>query len=201
MKSHDRLEHQRPLLLSPITPTHCFLLDAHLFFYLAHTTIQMEKQKRQRQPTTVETLQESGATTKHPKLVLKPPKFITARQTQHEAENISTILENVLELETAELVLEYMLELIDTCKLETVVGQQSVWSSEEVAKCISVVGKIAKAYRSDTAICCVLVHVLEILAAKLRSSSEGVLPKNLQLFALSLVDHSEESKGLIEGVN
>lgn len=148
--------------------------------------------KRQKVPTSVETIQEGPTVTKHPKLVLKPPKFITDRQKQDDLPTVSSILEDTLQLETAEDVVERLLRLLDSHKLESVLEQQGTWSPEEMGKCIGNIGKLAKTYRGDVSVCCVLVHVVEIFGMKLKSSSDGdCLPKNFQLFVLSLVDHGE----------
>ena len=118
--------------------------------------------------------------------------FITAKQRPHyESQTISSILESVLELETSEFVLEHLLQLIESHRLDMILEWRGTWSTEEVSMCISTLGKLAKTHREDIAVCCVLVHVVEILAAKLKSESEGVLPKILQTFALTLLDHGK----------
>ena len=150
------------------------------------------ERKRQKPTSSIETVQEGGTVPKQQKLVLKPPSFITAKQRPHyESQTISSILESVLELETSEFVLEHLLQLIESHRLDMILEWRGTWSTEEVSMCISTLGKLAKTHREDIAVCCVLVHVVEILAAKLKSESEGVLPKILQTFALTLLDHGK----------
>ena len=149
------------------------------------------ERKRPKPPSPVNTQQEEPTPPKHAKLVLKPPKFITSKLKDAPQANINSLLEDILQLETAEDVLEQLLGLLDSCKLELLLEQQGLLNSEEVAKCIGTVGKLAKLYRGDVCVCCVLVHVVEVCSMKLRSSSEGYLPKSLQLFVLSLIDHGE----------
>ncbi len=149
--------------------------------------------KRPRSPTLVETLQEGAPPTKQSKLVLKPPKFITdKKQKLPPAPTVSSTLESVLEYETAEQILESLISLIDSNKLQILLAGRRKWPSEEGSKCLSVVGRLAKAHRGDIAICCVLVRVLEVLALEMEGESEGIVPKNFQMFVLSLVDHGEE---------
>ena len=149
------------------------------------------ERKRQRSSAPADTLQEAAASTKHAKLVLKPPKFLTSKPKESEPQTVSSLLEQVSELETAEDVLEHLLGLLDSHALEFLMEQQrqGVWSQEEVGRCIGSIGKLAKLYRGDVCVCCVLVHVVEMLGVKLSGESEGLLPKNFQLFALSLLDH------------
>ncbi len=149
----------------------------------------MEK-KRQRPSAPTDILQEVPAVTKYAKLVLKPPKFITSKQ-KEEPKTVSSLLEHVTELETAEDVLEHLLGLLDSHALEFLMEQQrqGVWSQEEVGRCVGSIGKLAKMHRGDVCVCCVLVHVVEMLGVRLSGDSEGLLPKNFQLFALSLLDH------------
>lgn len=150
------------------------------------------ERKRQKPSPSADTLQEAPAT-KHAKLVLKPPKFLTAKAKETEPEAVSSLLERVCELETAEDVLEHLLGLLDSHALDFLMEQQwkGAWSQEEVGRCIGNIGKLAKTYREDVCVCCVLVHVVEMLGVKLSGESEGLLPKNFQLFALSLLDHGK----------
>lgn len=153
--------------------------------------MEMER-KRQKPPVTAGTLQEGPeVTAKHAKLVLKPPKFITAKQKRGDLETFSSVLDAALQLETAGDVLQRLLDLLNSHKLGSLLEQQEVWPAEEVGKCIGTIGKLAKTYREDVCVCCVLVHIVEMFGAALRSSYDGVLPKSFQLFALSLVDHGK----------
>lgn len=151
--------------------------------------------KRPRLPSPVNTLQqEEPKPPKHAKLVLKPPKFITSKLRQEDTvptTTTSSLLEDILQLETAEQVLEQLLVLLDSCKLELLLEQQGALSPDQVTRCVGNIGKLAKTYREDVSVCCVLVHVVEVFGSKLKSSSEGLLPRNFQLFVLSLVDHGE----------
>lgn len=149
------------------------------------------ERKRVEPSTSADTVQEGpGVTSKRAKLVLKPPKFLTAKQKQVERESFSSLLDGTLQLESAEDVLQRLLELLNARKLGTVLEQQEVWSSEEVGRCIASIGKLAKSYREDINVCCLLVHIVEMFGASLRcSSSDELLPKNFQLFVLSLLDH------------
>lgn len=152
------------------------------------------ERKRQKPPVTAETtLEGPQVTAKHAKLVLKPPKFITAKQKRSDdLENFASVLEATLQLETAEDVLQRLLDLLNSHKLSILLEQQEEWSGEEVGRCIGSIGKLAKTYRNDVSTCCVLVNVVELFGARLRSSNaEGLLPKSFQLFALSLVDHGK----------
>lgn len=149
------------------------------------------ERKRPKPPSPVLTKQEEPTAPKHAKLVLKPPKFVTSKVKEDVPPSISTLLEDIVQLETAEEVLEHLLELLDSHKLESLLERQSTLSPDQVSKCIGAVGKLAKMYRGDVCVCCVLVHVVEVLGMKLKSTSEGHLPKNFQLFVLSLVDHGE----------
>lgn len=155
---------------------------------------KMAERKRQKPPVAADTVLEGPqVTTKHAKLVLKPPKFITAKLKRgSDQDNFSSLLEATLQLETAEDVLQRLLDLLNSHKLATLLEQQEAWSGEEVARCIASIGKLAKMYRDNVSTCCVLVHIVELFGAKLRSSSsDSLLPKNFQLFALSLVDHGK----------
>lgn len=149
------------------------------------------ERKHPEPPSTASTLQEEPeVTAKRAKLVLKPPKFLTAKQKGVERESFSSLLEAALQLETAEDVLQRLLELLNAHKLGTLLEQQEVWSSEEVGRCIGSIAKLAKTYREDVNVCCLLVHVVEMFGVRLSCcSSDGLLPKNFQLFALSLADH------------
>ena len=152
------------------------------------------ERKRQKPLVAAETaLEGPKVTAKHAKLVLKPPKFITDKQKPSgDLENFSSVLDASLQLETAEDVLQRILELLNSQKLSTLLSQQEVWSGEEVGRCVGTIGKLAKTYRSDINVCCVLVNVVELFGARLRSSNaEGLLPKSFQLFALSLIDHGK----------
>lgn len=155
------------------------------------------ERKGPKPPFTADTLQEgSEAGPKRAKLVLKPPKFLTAKQKkQAERESFSSLLEAAQQLETAEDVLQRFLELLSAHKLDALLEQQQVWSAEEVVRCIANIGKLAKTYREDMNICCLLVHIVEMFGVRVRcTSSDGILPKNFQLFALSLVDHGKPTQ-------
>lgn len=147
--------------------------------------------KRPRPPAPAGTLQEAPPAAKHAKLVLKPPKFITSKLKEPEPQAVSALLESVNDLETAEDVLERLLGLLGSHALQSLLERQrqGVWSQEEVGKCIGSIGKLAKTYRGDVCVCCVLVHVVEMLGVALSGDAEGLLPKNFQVFALSLLDH------------
>lgn len=148
------------------------------------------ERKRSEPPVTVDTLQEGPPiTAKHAKLVLKPPKFITAKQRQDDGETFCSLLEATLQLETAEDVLQRLLDVLNSHKLATLLDQQETWPAEEVARCIGSIGKLAKMHREDVCVCCVLVYIVEMFGVRLRSSSSGVMSKSFHLFALSLVDH------------
>jgi len=152
--------------------------------------------KRQKAPDPVETLQERPIVAKQAKLVLKPPKFITERQKQEEPVSASSVLDDTLQLENAEVVVDHLLELLNSHKLEHVLKGQVKWTPEEVSRCIGSIGKLAKMYRQDVSLCCVLVHVVEKFGLVLRDNSdEDLLPKNFQLFVLSLADHGESVHG------
>ena len=150
------------------------------------------ERKRPRPSSTSETevqqLQDPAA--KHPKLILKPPDFLTTRQRQHEASReISHYVEAMLSLETAEEVSEHFLRLIEICKEgENEVNWTAV-TSEEISKCLSALGKLAKCHRDVVSLCCVLMHAVEVFVAHWISSLGGSLPKNVQTFVLSLLDH------------
>lgn len=176
MRSHDSAV---AFLLTPTSLTHG-----------RKSIVPMEK-KRRKPPAPVDTLQEGPTVAKQAKLVLKPPKFITEKQKQNDPQTISSVLEAVMELETAEDVLEHLLGLLDSYKLQVLLEQQQNWPQEEVGRCIASIGKLAKTYREDVCVCRILVCVVELFGMRLRSSSKGVLPKNFQLFVLSLVDHGE----------
>lgn len=148
------------------------------------------ERKRAEHPISTDTAQE-GPPVKHAKLVLKPPKFLTATKPQHQGETLSSLLESTLELETSEDVLNHLLELLNSHKLETLLEEQEGWSPEEVGKCIACLGKLAKTFREQVSVCCVLVHMVELFGTRLGACSDGLLPKNYQLFALSLVDHGK----------
>jgi hypothetical protein len=150
------------------------------------------ERKRQKPPVASDTVVEGlQVTAKHAKLVLKPPKFITSKQKTHgDQEDFNSVLEATLQLETAEDVLQRLMELLNSRKLATLLERQEVWSGEEIGRCISSLGKLAKTYREDVSMCCVLVQVVELFGARLRGGSlDGLLPRNFQIFALSLVDH------------
>lgn len=149
------------------------------------------ERKRPKPPSPIITKQDEPTVPKHAKLVLKPPKFITSKLKDDVLPTISTLLEDIMQLETAEEVLEHLLELLDSCKLEFLLEIQGALSPDQVGKCIGTIGKLAKKHREDVCVCCVLVHVVEVFGMKLKSTSEGHLPKNFQLFVLSLVDHGE----------
>lgn len=154
----------------------------------------MAERKRQKPPVATDTaLEGSQVTTKHAKLVLKPPKFITAKLKRgSNLENFDSVLEATLQLETAEDVLQRLLDLLNSRKLAALLEKQEAWSGEEVARCIASIGKLAKMHRDNVSMCCVLVHIVELFGARLRSgSSDSLLPKNFQLFALSLIDHGK----------
>lgn len=164
------------------------LIGAHLPHGLSE--VRAMERKRPEYPIPAGTVQE-GPPVKHAKLVLKPPKFLTAAKPQHQGEALSSLLEGALELETSEDVLGRLLELLNSHKLETLLEEQESWPPEEVGKCIGCLGKLAKTYREQVSVCCVLVHIVELLGTRLGACSDGLLPKNYQLFALSLVDHGE----------
>lgn len=147
------------------------------------------ERKRSKPPSPASTQLEEPTAPKHAKLVLKPPKFITSKAKQEPPPSISALLEAVLQLETGEQVLEQLLALLDSRRLESLLEQQGLLSPEQVSKCVGMVSRLAKTYREDVCLCCVLVHLLEVLGSRMRSSSEGRLPKAFQLFLLSLVDH------------
>ncbi len=149
---------------------------------------------QQKAPVPVDTLQEGAqVATKRAKLVLKPPKFITSqRKPSCDRETFCSALEATLKLETAEDVLQRLLELLNAHKLESLLEQRGgAWSTEEVGLCIASIGKLAKNYREDVCVCCMLVHIVEMFGMRLTNSSECNLQKNFHPFVLTLVDHGE----------
>ena len=155
------------------------------------------ERKRQRPAASADSLQQEGPlvdgrSTKHPKLILKPPKFLTAKQRKHESrQELSSLLENMLDLESAAEVVEHLLRLMDTCRIEGKEDGKEMRSTEEIAKCLSALTKLAKTHREDISVYCVLVHALEMLVVHWRVQLRACLPKNLQSFVLSLMDHGE----------
>lgn len=97
----------------------------------------------------------------------------------------------MLELETAEEVTEHLLRLMDTCGLEQREHKEGTMSTEEIGRCLPVLGKLAKSHRDNISVCCVLVHALEVLVVHWSDMLGGSLPKNVQSFVLSLLDHGK----------
>lgn len=165
--------------------------------------------KRQRPAASAENLQQQqleeppveARSTKYPKLILKPPKFLTAKQRRHEPrQEFSSLLEDMLDLETGEEVVEHLLRLMDTCRVQGTEDRvqgggedssEGMNFTEEISKCLSALVKLAKSHRENISVCCVLVHALELLVVHWKVRLGGSLPKNVQTFVLSLLDHGE----------
>ncbi len=145
------------------------------------------ERKHPRSPS--ETLEQLEPAPKHPKLILKPPEFLVAKQKPSDLpKDVSQHLEAMLKLETPEEVTEQLLKLIEIGK------EGKPWTAitaEEISKCLSALGKMVKCHRKDISHCCVLVHVLEVLLEHWYDKQAGVLPKNVQTFILSLLDHGK----------
>ena len=147
-------------------------------------TVQLEQQ--------LEGASVEGPSTRRPKLILKPPKFLTSNDEPQQ--DLDSLLEKMLDLDTAVEVLEHLLRLMDTHKVERRENsnREEMVSTEVISKSLSALGKLAKSYREEISLCCVLVHTLEMLATHWREVLGGSIPKNLQSFVLSLLDHGEQ---------
>ena len=184
IRSHDIV-----MILIKAHPTHAAeKLREESSFYL--NAVKMDR-KRQRAPSSEIILQQPESTSKHPKLTLKPPDFLTSKQKQHETrKELSQHLETMLGLETQEEVTEHLLRLIELYKgkVKTSVTNET---GEEISKCLSALGKLAKCHKEVISVCCVLVHGVEVFVHHWRDRMAGSLPKNVQSFILSLLDHGK----------
>jgi len=176
-----------------MTPINAHLIHAACISDYPILNKRMDR-KRPRSPSSEIILQQpSESTSKHPKLTLKPPDFLTAKRKQHETrKELSQHLESVLSLETPEEVTEQLLKLIELYKGE-VETNTNTEVGEEISKCLSALGKLAKSHKDVISVCCVLVHGLEVFVDHWRARTVGSLPKNVQSFILSLLDHGKAS--------
>ena len=137
----------------------------------------METRKRaasQRPSTAVET-QEDGPSQKRAKLVLKPPPQLSSKRPQ-----LTSSLEDCLDLETAEEVLGHLLELNES-SISSMTG--------ELDASLQVFQKLWRTYESHVTICSVVTHLLGRLVARVLEGGRKELPEALQLFLLSTVEH------------
>ena len=154
----------------------------------------MERKRTASQRITVETSTEGGSKPpKHSKLVLKPPKFITAphrtRKQLHIIKTLASQLDSVLELETHEEVLE---QLLTICNLFLPTLEQL--TKEDVVKSLVVLERLWDAHsesEDNVAVCSVLIQVVGLLAMKVDNKDELSLSKRVQTLAIKMAEHGE----------
>lgn len=181
-KSHD---HYKLFFLKRTLPT-----------WSLHVSMNsnMERKRNASQRTAVETSTEGGSrSTKHSKLVLKPPKFITAPHRTHEelqaVKTLSSQLEEVLTVETPEDALE---QLLRVCNLFLPTLEHI--STEDGAKSLGALKRLWEAHmegEGSMAICSVLIRLLGLLAMNEGSEWEGAFVKQMQEFAIKTTEHGE----------
>ena len=126
----------------------------------------------------------SGAPQKQAKLVLKPPKFITeAKAKKPKVQSFSSLLEGLLELETADDVLEQLLQ-VNNERSESVLGRAG---EEDMTSSLKLIGKLWNKLESSVTVCSVLVRTLVLVARKAKEYTN--LHGSMQTLALSMVEH------------
>ena len=151
--------------------------------------METRKKAASEKPSTSVELPVPGPSTSGPKqakLVLKPPKFITeAAAKKPTLQSFSSLLEGVLELETAEEALEQLLKINEQSEpILSRAGEKDVLSS------LKIIGKLWKKLESSVAVCSVLVRTLVLVARRVNESTGDTgLHGNVQSLCLSMADH------------
>ena len=129
----------------------------------------------------------STSAPKQAKLVLKPPKFITeaAAKKPIPVQSFSSLLEGVLELETAEEALEQLLKINE--QSEPVLSRAG---EKDVSSSLKIIGKLWKKLESSVAVCSVLVRTLVLVTRRVNEiTGDTGLHGNVQSLCLSMADH------------
>ena len=164
----------------------------------------METRKRaaSERPATVEVEVANGgaapsalgsAPQKQTKLVLKPPKFITeAKVKKPKLQAFSSLLEGALQLETAEEVLEQLLQV--NGQSEPVLSRAG---EADMTSSIKLIGKLWKKFESSVSVCCVLVRTLVLVTRRAKGfTKEAGLHGNVQTLSLSMIEHGGSSSNV-----
>lgn len=132
----------------------------------------------------------SPGSQKQTKLVLKPPKFITeAKAKKPSLQSFTSLLEGVLELETADEALEQLLQINE--QSDPVLSRAG---EKDISSSLKIVSKLWKKMETSAAVCTVLVRTLVLIARRVNEcTNDAGVHGNVQSLSLSMADHGELS--------